>query len=61
MHAPISRKKQADAVAAASPPITAASRVFAAPGRGALQMIPTAADGVMSANYQAEMAIKEML
>jgi hypothetical protein len=61
MHVPISRKKHADAFAAASPPITAASRVFVAPARGALQMIPTAADVAMSPDYQAGMVIKDIL
>ena len=42
-----SRRKHADRAAAVSAPRMAASRVFEAPGLGALQMIPIAAVGTV--------------
>ena len=43
MAAATSRRKQAASMAACSTPTTAAKRVLAAPGCGALHMIPSAA------------------
>src|SRR5579883_774329 len=47
MTAATSRRKQAESAAAASAPMIAASLVLARPGRGALHMIPIAAEAVI--------------